>query len=113
MLVGHDTNLSNLSGMLHLSWLLPSYQRDDVPPGGSFIFTVWRERGTRYFVGLPFLAQTMEQMRNLEPLSAAHPPASTTLFLPACSAADAGYPCEWRSFAEFARQAVQREFVAR
>src|SRR5450755_634837 len=37
ILVGHDTNLSNLSGMLHLSWHLPGYQPDDTPPGGALI----------------------------------------------------------------------------
>jgi 4-phytase/acid phosphatase len=38
---GHDTNLSNISGMLGLSWTLPGYQPDDTPPGGALIFSLW------------------------------------------------------------------------
>jgi hypothetical protein len=37
---GHDTNLSNLSGMLGLSWRLPGYQPDDPPPGGALTFSL-------------------------------------------------------------------------
>ncbi len=43
VLSGHDTNLSNLSGMLGLSWNLPGYQPDDTPPGGALIFSLWRD----------------------------------------------------------------------
>jgi 4-phytase/acid phosphatase len=32
LLCGHDTNLSNISGMLDLAWTLPGYQPDDTPP---------------------------------------------------------------------------------
>jgi hypothetical protein len=39
---GHDTNLSNLSGMLGLSWRLPAYQTDDTPPGRALIFSLWQ-----------------------------------------------------------------------
>jgi 4-phytase/acid phosphatase len=40
MLCGHDTNLSNLSGMLGLSLKLPGYQPDDTPPGGALVFSL-------------------------------------------------------------------------
>jgi 4-phytase/acid phosphatase len=43
ILSGHDTNLSNLSGMLSLSWRLPSYQPDDTPPGGALVFCSRRQ----------------------------------------------------------------------
>jgi hypothetical protein len=39
---GHDTNLSNLSGMLGLSWRLPGYQPNDTLPGGALIFSLWQ-----------------------------------------------------------------------
>ncbi len=35
VIVGHDTNLSNISGMLGISWLLPGYQPNDPVPGGA------------------------------------------------------------------------------
>jgi len=31
VIVGHDTNLSNLAGMLGISWLLDGYQPNDTP----------------------------------------------------------------------------------
>lgn len=33
IIVGHDTNISNIAGMLGISWLLDGYQRDEPPPG--------------------------------------------------------------------------------
>jgi 4-phytase/acid phosphatase len=96
---GHDTNLSNLSGMLGLSWLLPSYQADDTPPGGALIFTLWRARGTgRYSVRLQFVAQTLDQMQAATALSPGNPPAIANVFVPGCSTAAEGYPCPWESF---------------
>jgi 4-phytase / acid phosphatase len=47
---GHDTNISNLSGMPHLSWVLPSHQPDDAPPDGALIFSLWKSTSIgRYF----------------------------------------------------------------
>jgi len=111
---GHDTNLSNLSGMLGLSWLLPSYQRDDVPPGGALIFSLWRSAATgRYSVRVQFVAQTMDQMHNREPLSPRNPPAIANLFVPGCSTSSEGYACAWADFLRTARNALSPEFTAR
>jgi 4-phytase/acid phosphatase len=70
LLSGHDTNLSNVSGMLDLSWQLPGYERDDTPPGGALVVAL-REDATshEYFVDLEYLAQTLPQMRRLTPLT--------------------------------------------
>mgnify|MGYP001021389662 CR=1 FL=1 len=96
---GHDTNLSNLSGLLNLTWALPSYQRDDVPPGGALMFTLWRSRTNGEFrVRTQFIAQTMDQMRDGLALSMEHPPAIADLFVPACSTGGAGYPCPLKQF---------------
>lgn len=96
---GHDTNLSNLSGMLNLSWLLPSYPADETPPGGALIFTLWHSPSMgRYFVRLQFVAQTLEQMHDATALSPANPPAIANIFVPGCSTAANGYPCSWESF---------------
>lgn len=97
VIAGHDTNISNLSGLLNLSWLLPSYQRDDSPPGGALVFTLWRSAG-RYSIRLQFVSQTMDQMHDATPLSAAHPPAVANLFIPGCSTSADGYPCDWAEF---------------
>lgn len=88
LLVGHDTNLSNLSGALHLDWLLDG-RRDDTPPGSALIFELWRKDGTaQYQVRTYFTAQTLEQMRNATVLSEEHAPARVPVFVPGCSHAD-------------------------
>jgi 4-phytase / acid phosphatase len=108
---GHDTNLSNLSGMLGLSWQLPSYQRDDAPPGGAMIFSLWRASSGGYSVRVQFVAATMDQMHNATPLTEANPPARAELFVPGCSTASQGYGCEWNAFAKTVSGAIQPSFV--
>jgi 4-phytase / acid phosphatase len=101
---GHDTNISNLSGMLGLSWVLPGYQPDDAPPGGALIFTLWQTPAGKSVVRVQFVAQTMEQMHDATPLSAANPPAAANIFVPGCSTSAEGYPCDWDAFVETARR---------
>jgi 4-phytase / acid phosphatase len=103
---GHDTNLSNMSGLLGLSWILPSHQRDDVPPGGALIFSLWDEGNSRYFVRVQFLAQTIDQMHDAVPLSLSNPPAIADVFMPACGTAQDGYACEWTRFRQAVRNAL-------
>lgn len=73
LLSGHDTNLSNLSGILDLSWKLQGYQQDETPPGGALIFSVWSDGG-KVSVRMEYLAASLDQMRRAEKLSLAHPP---------------------------------------
>ena len=109
---GHDTNLANLSGMLRLSWALPSHQPDDAPPGGALIFSLWKSTSTgRYSVRLQFVAQTLDQMHAATPLSVANPPPIANLFVPGCSTSTVGYACDWTSFVRTATAAIAPEFV--
>lgn len=101
LLCGHDTNLSNLSGMLRISWKLAGYQPDDAPPGSGLIFSLWREAGTdRYTVRLRYVAQSLDQMRYAETLSLTAPPEGQDVALPGCAASG----CPW----ETARQALEK-----
>jgi 4-phytase/acid phosphatase len=111
---GHDTNLSNLSGMLDLSWVLPSYQPDDTPPGCALIFSLWRATDTgRFSVRVQFLAQTLDQMHEATPLSLAKPPAIANVFVPGCSSSSDGYSCDWDSFVKTVSEAIDSRFVER
>ena len=68
LLAGHDTNIADVAGFFRLHWKVMSYPADDVPPGGALGFEVIRDfRGAR-FVRVFFRAQTMDQLRNQEPL---------------------------------------------
>jgi len=94
--------------LLNLSWILPGYQRDDVPPGGALMLTLWHSPQTgRYWVRTQFLSQTMDQMHDGAAPTLDNPPAIADLFVPGCSNSAQGYPCTFSSFVETARSATR------
>ena len=112
VIVGHDANLSNIAGTLDLAWLLPGYQPNDTPPGGALVFELWRQpAGGEYSVRTYYTAQTLEQMRNSLPLTLDSPPAKATVFLPACSTAKPGSPCDWKAFQHTMETSIDPAFV--
>jgi 4-phytase/acid phosphatase len=112
VIVGHDGNLSNIQGTLNLSWLLPGYQPNDTPPGGALVFELWRQpAGGAYSVRTYYTAQTLEQMRQSLPLTLDSPPAKATVFVPGCSTAKAGSPCDWKAFQRTIETAIDPAFV--
>lgn len=111
MLVGHDTNISNLSGLLRLSWMVDSHQVDDAPPGGALVFSLWKSSSGRYSVTVQFVAQTLDQMHNATRLTLQQPPVIADLFVPECSSARAGYPCDWTVFKQLANRTIDPAFV--
>jgi 4-phytase/acid phosphatase len=109
---GHDTNISNLSGTLGLSWLVPTHQQDDVPPGAALIFSLWHEPNTnKHYVSVQFAAQTLAQMHEATPLSLGNPPAVADLFVSGCSRAQKGFACEWSAFKRTVDGAIDPAFV--
>jgi 4-phytase/acid phosphatase len=114
ILSGHDTNLANLSGMLSLSWHLPGYQPDDTPPGGALIFSLWQQPGaSHYFVQTQYLAQTLEQMRSVTPLTLAVPPAKEDVAVKGCEPATASLGCPWETFSKSLQKAIDNRFVVK
>jgi len=95
ILAGHDTNQSNISGMLDLTWKLPGYPQDETPPGGALIFTLWRGADGRKFVRLQYLAASLDQMHDRVPLTLEAPPLGVALHLKGC----ASFDCTWQEFA--------------
>lgn len=111
LLAGHDTNISHIAGLLNLSWLLPGYQRDDTPPGGSLVFRLWQTPGAGYRVEILYLAQTLDQMRNALPLTLDSPPAAARIFLPECASAGAASGCDWETFRQVVSKAADSKYV--
>ncbi len=85
VLVGHDTNIADLGGMLDLHWKVPSYPRDDPPPGGALGFEVLSDASGKQFVRAFYRSQTMDQVRELQPLSAANAPSYEYLPIAGCA----------------------------
>jgi len=96
VLVGHDTNLNNLAGALSLHWMLDG-RSDDTPPGSGLVFQLWKSRSMKtYSIRLFFIAQTLEQMRTVSPLTLKDPPQTVSVSLPKCDRIKAG--CDISSF---------------
>ena len=112
ILSGHDTNLSNLSGMLGLSWKLPGYQPDDTPPGGALTFSLWHDDAGDDSVTAQYIAQSLDQMRNAARLTLAAPPESQEVSIPGCQAEEVKLGCSWPGFQGALRKATDAAFVA-
>ncbi len=108
ILVGHDTNIATLSGALGIDWIADG-RVDDSPPGGALVFELWRSPKAGPFVRVAFTTQTLEQMRNSDPLTPANPPAEAPIFIPACSRPDLS--CAWDGFSSALREATDPAYV--
>jgi len=108
VIAGHDTNLSNLAGMLGLDWTLKD-QPDNTPPDGALVFEVWRApaTGARY-VRVRFVYQTLDQLRDEASLDAGHRPGQLSLRLPNCGGGP-GATCPASDFAARVRAAIPAE----
>jgi 4-phytase/acid phosphatase len=110
ILVGHDSNVVTVAGSLHIDWILDGGV-NDTPPGGALLFELWRPRnGGQPFVRLEYTAQTLEQMRNSEPLTSANPPAIAPIFIPGCSRQDLS--CTWEGFSATMHASIDPAYVA-
>jgi 4-phytase/acid phosphatase len=85
ILVGHDTNLTDLSGLLDFHWKVPGAPTDyPLPDGGVGFELLVDQDGVRYV--RPFYrGQTMKQMRELTSLSPSQPAFMQHLSIPGCS----------------------------
>ncbi len=111
VITGHDTNLTNIAGMLNLNWLIDG-RRDDTPPGGALVFEVRQSPGGgSYQVSVYYTAQTLEQMRNVSPLTLEAPPARANIFIPGCSNPGKTFPCDWKGFEQTVTSAIDPAFV--
>lgn len=106
VLVGHDTNISNFAGMLNLSWVLPGYVRNDVPPGAEIVFELWSNAQNEFRIRAYVQAQSLEQMQKAMPLNLDAPPEKAKLFMPGCSTGDENYSCSWQKFREMVLHSV-------
>ena len=63
-LVGHDTNLANLAGVLDLDWH-DARQPDDYPPGGALVFDLLKQ-GDGYAVRVSSWMPTLDALRKAD-----------------------------------------------
>jgi len=112
ILVGHDTNIINVGGILGLNWRLPGTQLNPVLPGGALIFELRQHRRDgQYFVRTLYVSQTLLQTRTLEPLSLKNPPAVAPIFVPECSGTGPGFEAPLERFRAVLRRVIDPNFV--
>jgi 4-phytase / acid phosphatase len=111
VIVGHDTNISNIAGMLRINWLLDGYQPNDTPPGSALVFELWQQGEREMAVRTYYVAQSLEQMRKALPLMLDSPPLKSPIFVPGCSNADQKMTCSWNAFQHTLETAIDTAFV--
>jgi len=104
-LIGHDTNIASIAGLLSLHWIADG-RSDDTPPGGALVFELWRAASGEDSVRVYYTTQTLEQMRSAIMLSTEDPPARVPVFVPGCSRDD--FSCSLGDF----EKALQRSLAA-
>lgn len=102
-LVGHDTQLSQLAGLLRLSWLAPQGPFNDAPPGGALVFELHAPAASPAYVRLFFAAQRMTDMR----AGIGTRPDFVPVYVPGCPSLD----CPLESFAKIVDGVVDASFV--
>jgi 4-phytase/acid phosphatase len=110
ILAGHDTNLSNLSGILDLRWRVPEHAPDDTPPESALVFSLWRAGGG-WFVKVEFVTPSLDQMRRLEPLTLDSPPFRAQVAIPACASPRTDGSCPWPAFRAAMQKAIDPRFT--
>jgi 4-phytase/acid phosphatase len=111
LLDGHDSNLSWLGGLLHLDWLLPDQTFNATPPGSALVFEVHRRANGSATVQVLFISQTLDQIRDLRPLTDADHPSIAPIFVPGCSGAAPAYECTVEEFTRVVNSAIDNRFV--
>lgn len=106
-LIAANTNITGLAGLLHLDWLLPSYEQDVSAPGGALVFELRQSQSTgEYIVRTSYIAQTMDQLRNQTPLTLEAPPAVAPVFVPGCSIDNVTFDCPLGKFVRVAGELI-------
>jgi 4-phytase / acid phosphatase len=111
IIAGHDTNLSNLAGMMGLSWLLAGYEPNDPAPGGALAFELWQDAAKQFRVRMFYMAQSLAQMNGAVPLTLSAAPLRAAIFVPGCSGPAPDFECKWEDFRRVARAAIDPAFV--
>ena len=107
VLVGHDTNIVHLGGMLGLHWRVAGYPADNPPPAGGIGFEVLQDAKGARFVRAFYRSQTMDQMRFLTRLDAAHPAYRQVVAIPGCTALGVDGLCTLAQFSSLVKSRMR------
>ena len=108
ILVGHDSNISAVAGLLGLHWNLDG-RKDDTPPGTELAFELWKSPNGTDVVRVSVTMQTLKQMRGNDDLTPTSPPAHQVLTMEGCGG-ESG-ECRYEDFIRLADSVVDQSSV--
>lgn len=94
MFFGHDTNISQLRTMMGFDWQLAGYPHNDIPPAGALVLERYHDQQhDKEMVRVSFQARSLDQWRQLSPLSASSPLLISEWRFPGCEDTAVGVLC--------------------
>ena len=112
VVISSDAYVAGLAGLLNVHWQLPGYQPDYCAPGGALVFELRQSKGSKqYLVRVFYTAQTLDQLRNLTPLSLNEPPATSQLLVPGGSKSATDLDVNFAVFQKLMKNAIGRQYV--
>lgn len=107
-LSAHDAQLTWLGGLLRIDWLVSDETFNATPPGSALVFELHHNRQTNAdTVQAFFVAQTLDQIRNLTPLTGGERPSISPIYIPNCSGPAPTYACTLKDFAAVVADATK------
>jgi 4-phytase/acid phosphatase len=112
VVISSDVYVTGLAGLLGAHWQLPGYQPDLCAPGGALVFELRQSKETgEYLVRVFYTAQSLDQLRNLTPLSLTAPPETVQLLIPGGSKPGATLDVKFETFQNLLHNALGRQYV--
>ncbi|HUO32870.1 MAG TPA: histidine-type phosphatase [Bryobacteraceae bacterium] len=112
VLTAANTNLVGLAGLFHLDWLVAGDQPDVAALGGAIVFQLRQSQRTgEFIVRVAYITQTMDQLRNLTPLTLTAPPANVPVFIPGCSIDNATFDCPLSTFVRITQHQIDPRYA--
>ncbi|WP_028714882.1 histidine-type phosphatase [Pantoea ananatis] len=94
LLVAHDTNIAMVRRLMGFEWQLPGYTRGNIPPGSSLVLERWHDSKTHQrFLRFYFQAQSLDGLRQLQPVNDSHPLLRQEWRQPGCQITAVGTLC--------------------
>jgi 4-phytase/acid phosphatase len=99
-LSAHDANLTWMGGLLRIDWLVSDETFNATPPGSALVFELHHNKQTNAdTVRVLFIAQKLDQIRNLTSLTGEEKPSISPVYIPNCSGGAPDYACSLKDFA--------------
>ncbi len=112
VVISSNAYLDGLAGLLKLHWQLPSYQPDFSTPGGALVFELRQSTDSgEFLVRVYYTAQSLDQLRNLTPLTIEVPPETAQLLIPGGSRPGASFDVGFATFQTLLTNAIGRQYV--